>query len=567
MDFEGYVIFSGIQIVLPNNILLVNFGEKYEPRKTHCLSMLLRLKHLIPGFFLLLNTLLVAQAPMRKLPLTINHPSINVSAPFISTDGNTLLYLSDYAEDGVLTVYFTQRTGADWKDPAALPKHINNRLNYLRGYALSADGKTLYITSIKSGGVGGYDIWHGSLRSNSWNELENMYMPINSKGHEGCPSLTPDGNTIYFMRCENMDAQRASTCRLLVARKNPAGQWMQPEELPDYINTGNSQCPRIMADGETLLFSSDRLSPNKGGMDLYMTRLEKNTWSKPVPLTFANTENDDQFVSVTSSGRYLLRDVKGKSKTEIVELLFPDDLRPRGVMKVEGQVRSTDGVLPPAYISVNDLITGKPFFNGRPDKDGSFTVYLREGTRYELVVEPEDGQLTYYSSLFDLTNNADLNTRKIQVALRPLVAGDELELESMRFDPSGYRLKDEDNEIARLARLIKHNPRFRFELQVLLEGYAEDSIPSRPDLTEVAADSVWIKLTTTDSIGQVVERDSLVIKQKWHNDRTRRQADEIIRRLIQQGVPPSSITVFTRARPGPGPEAETRVRLTVRNKP
>jgi hypothetical protein len=31
MDFEGYVIFSGIQIVLPDNILLVNFGEKYEP--------------------------------------------------------------------------------------------------------------------------------------------------------------------------------------------------------------------------------------------------------------------------------------------------------------------------------------------------------------------------------------------------------------------------------------------------------------------------------------------------------------------------------------------------------
>ncbi len=508
-----------------------------------------------------------AQAPMRKLPPVINHPSINVSAPFISADGSALVYLSDYAEDGVLTVYFTQRTGAEWKNPAPLPKHINTRLNFLRGYALSADGKTLYITSIKSGGVGGYDIWWGSVKSYSWNELENMFMPINSKGHEGCPSFTPDGNTIYFMRCEKMDADKASGCKVMVSRKNNVGQWTEPQELPPHINTGNSQCPRIMADGETLIFSSDRFVPNQGGMDLYMTRLENGVWTHPVPLTFANTEGDDMYVSATSNGRYLLRDLKGKNKTEIVELLFPNEVRPKGILKIEGSVKSADAVLPNYYVSVTELPGGKRFYSGRPDKDGNFVVYLKEGSRYELALDPEDGHLTYYTQLFDLTGNANLNTQKITVPVKKLQAGDELELSGLRFKPYSAELEDAESEIGRLARLLKNNPQFDYEIQVLLEGYQEDAVRSSPDLTELAIDSMRIQVPDIDSLGQLYQRDSVVVKLTWHNNRTDKQAREIVNRLIQEGVSASSLHTFTNARPEAVMENRTiRVRLTVRNK-
>lgn len=518
-------------------------------------------------FWLLGVVVVNGQAPMRKLPPVINHPSINVSAPFISADGNTLVYLSDYAEDGVLTVYFTQRTGAEWKDPVALPKHINTRLNFLRGYALSADGRTLYITSIKSGGVGGYDIWWGNLKSYSWNDLENMFMPINSKGHEGCPSFTPDGNTIYFMRCEKMDAEKASGCKLMVSRKNNVGQWTEPQELPPHINTGNSQCPRIMADGETLLFSSDKFSPNKGGMDLYMTRLENGSWSNPVPLSFANTEGDDIYVSATSNGRYLLRDMKGKTKTEIVELLFPNDIRPKGVLKIEGVVKSPESTLPNSYVSVTELPSGKRYYSGRPDKDGNFVVYLKEGSRYELALDPEDGHYTYYAEQFDLTENANLNTRRLQATIKKLQPGDELELNGLRFRPNSAELENAAAEIGRLARLLKNNPQFDYEIQVLLEGYQEDSAQSSPDLTELSIDSIRIKVPDIDSLGQLYQRDSLVVRKIWHNNRTDNQAREIIRQLVREGVPALSLRTFTNARPEPVAEnRKVRVRLTVRNK-
>ncbi|GIV37635.1 MAG: hypothetical protein KatS3mg032_2014 [Cyclobacteriaceae bacterium] len=509
-----------------------------------------------------------AQAPVRKLPPIINHPSINVSAPYISADGNTLVYLSDYSEGGVLTVYFTQRTAGQWKQPVALPRHINTRLNFIRGYALSADGNTLFITSAKSGGVGGYDIWWGRLNSYSWNDLENMFKPINSPENEGCPSITPDGNTVYFMRCEKMDADKASGCRIMVSVKDNVGRWTEPQELPPYINTGNSQCPRIMADTETLIFSSDRQGPGKGGMDLYLTRLANGTWSKPVPLDFANTEGDDIYVSATSNGRYLLRDMTGKFKTELTELLFPEEVRPKGVMKIEGSVNGSDGNVPAAYVSVTDLSSGQRAYSVRPDPQGNFTLYLKAGTTYELAVDPAESHLTYYTEVIDLTGDANLNTRKISASIKPLKVGDELEPPGLAFKPYSSEPAHSEAALNRLARLLKNNPQFQYEIQVLLEGYQEDSVQSSPDLTEVVADTLRYKIADIDTLGQLYERDSLSVKVTWHNDRTARQAEQIIGQLTQLGVPAEALHPFTNARPEPDATLRrTRIRVAVRNKP
>ena len=130
---------------------------------------------------------------------------------------------------------------------------------------MSADGKKMYFTSTKSPIVGGYDIMMSELKGKAWSEPQNFMFPINSKTNEGCPSVTMDGNTLYFMRCDKMDQRTAGGCKLFRADKKANGQWDEPKELPSNINTGNSQTPRIMADSETLIFSSDKMSSTKGG--------------------------------------------------------------------------------------------------------------------------------------------------------------------------------------------------------------------------------------------------------------------------------------------------------------
>src|SRR5688572_10986694 len=192
-----------------------------------------------------------AQQKVVKMPAPVNHPAINATAPFISFDGKALLFISDNTEGKVPAVFFTSSVDeVNWKDPVMLPKTVNNRLNYLRGFSLSPDGKQMFIASTKGGGAGGYDIYYSDQRGAFWSDPATIGVPVNSKANDASPTLTADGTQMYFMRCERMDANNASGCKILMSsRRSATGQWGEPVELPPNINTGNSQTPRIMSDG------------------------------------------------------------------------------------------------------------------------------------------------------------------------------------------------------------------------------------------------------------------------------------------------------------------------------
>ncbi len=496
-----------------------------------------------------------AQAKIRRLPGIINHPSLNLYAPYISHDGNALLFVSDNGEDGALTVSYTSREN-DWSEPVELSKNVNHRLVYLKGFSLSADGKKLYFTSTKSPIVGGYDIMMSELKGKAWSEPQNFMLPINSKTNEGCPSISVDGYTLYFMRCDKMDQRTAGGCKLFRAVKKANGQWDEPKELPSNINTGNSQAPRIMADSETLIFSSDKMSSTKGGMDLYMSRLSNGSWSDPVPLDFVNTAQDDEFVSASALGRYLIKEAPGARKnSELVEFLFPDEVRPKGMMKVEGKITDENGTAPLAYITIVDLLSQKRVHSARPAADGSYFLYIREGSIYEMSIDPEQSKISYFAKQFDLTGDKIPQREKINVVLKQPVPGDELLLEGIQFKPFTSQLEPtSENEMKRLARLIKANPQLNFEIQVMLNGYEEDSVRSSDDLTEVLVDSIKTQIDDIDSLGQVYKRDTIVSRTLYHNNRTQLQANSIVEYIGKSGIDTTNVKTLTNAIPAVLPD-------------
>jgi hypothetical protein len=493
-----------------------------------------------------------SQAARRSLPSSVNHPAISNYAPYMSLDGDALVFISDNADDYVLTPFFSYRTPrTDWRPPAELPKTIHTRLNYLWGYTLSPDGKTLYFSTIKSPGVGGYDLWMSERSGSSWSAPQNLGAPLNTRAHEACATFTPDQKTVYFMRCEKMSQREASGCVIMMAQKQANGRWGEPVALPPSINTGNAQAPRILADGETLIFSSDRPG-GKGGMDLYMTRFRNGKWTDPVPMTFANTPENDQFVSVNATGRYLLRDAQGPRRREMAEFLIPADLRPKGLMRVEGTI---DGAKS-AFVSVYDLTDGRRVFNGRPDGQGFVKVYLMEGSTYELSIDPEQDKLTYFSQRFDLTGDTLAQIVRITPRIAPPAPGDEIPLDLIEFHGNTAEITPASSaELKRVARLIRGNPDRQFEIKVVMTGYMEDSIRSNPELTEVRFDSIRTTMHTMASTklnpDSVVEmHDTVIVRQWFHNDRTRQQAEAVVAGLERQGIPAGRISIEAIALPG-----------------
>lgn len=507
------------------------------------------------AFTLLVPAIAFSQAKSRRLGTPINHPSVNVSAPLISADGNVITFVSDNSEDNILTPFFSVRQNNDWIEPFIAPKNIYSRSNFLYGYGLSADGKKLYLSTLKTPGVGGYDIWTAEMKGKSFTEPQNMGAPINTRQHEACASVTPDGNTMYFMRCEKMDRMRADNCKIFSVKKLPNGRWDVPVELPPNINTGNSQTPRIMADGETLYFSSDKMPGNKGGMDMYVTRFKDDTWTDPLPLDFLNTEKDDQYVSVNALGRYAMRDVAGARKSEIVELLIPDELRPKGMMKLDGTVKDADGKPVSAYLAVTNITTKQRLFNGRPNADGSYLIYLMEGYHYEVSIDPEQSNYNYVIKEFDLAVDRIPQATRFDAVLKPAQSGDEFPFELVRFKPASATLEPiSHGELQRFARIAKSDPSLRFEIQVLLNGYDEDSVRSSNDLTEMQIDSVATQYDEIDSLGQLYKKDTVIVRTIYHNDRTTKQAAAIVEYLSSQGVDPKNLSVFVNAIPAVTPE-------------
>ncbi len=489
-----------------------------------------------------------SQSATRRLPSSINHPSLNLYAPYISNDGNGLLFLSDSGEDGALTLNYSYRD-SDWSPPMVIPKSINHRITFLRGYGLSADGKRMYYSSAKAPTIGGYDIFTSEIKGNTWGDPQNLLLPINSKSNEACPSFATDGSVIYFMRCDKMDQNNANNCKILRSKKKPNGQWEEPEELPASINTGNSQTPRIMADGETLIFSSNKMASTQGGMDLYQTKYTNGSWSTPVPLNYINTDKDDQYVSVSALGRYLLRDVVNTRKiSELVEFIIPTELRPKGMMKVEGMITNTENPSTPAYISVLDLNSNKRIYSGRPASDGSYLLYLMEGSKYEMAVDPEQGNVTYFTKQFDLQTDKIPQREKINITLKKPLPGDELPLDLVQFEQNSSKLSaSSEADLKRLVRLAKANPALKFEIQVLLGGYEENTMQASADLTEITIDSLLTQIDDIDSLGQLIKRDTMMTRTTYHNNRTTKQAEAIITYLTAQGINASQLTYFVNA--------------------
>ncbi len=94
-----------------------------------------------------------------------------------------------------LSIYLADVTNeGDWDNARAFPY---NGSGYSSGFPyLSADGKTLYFSSNRPDGFGGYDIYVSYFIGTSWSTPENMGPVVNSQGNEITPAMI--GSDLFF---------------------------------------------------------------------------------------------------------------------------------------------------------------------------------------------------------------------------------------------------------------------------------------------------------------------------------------------------------------------------------
>ncbi|MDH3708875.1 MAG: OmpA family protein [Cyclobacteriaceae bacterium] len=231
--------------------------------------------------------------------------------PVVSSDENLLLFTSrrsnstggKLSEDGQFfeDVYLsTKNNKGEWGKPVQLGKPINTR-DHDACIGLSPDGKMLFL--YKDTGNG--DIFISEIDGNNpknWGKPQQIEGAINTEYWEGSASLSPDGKTLYFSSDQEGGYGGSDIYK---SSRLPDGSWGSPVNVGPIINTPfDEDAPQMHSDGKTMFFSS-RGHDGMGGYDIFSTILDPQTrkWSKPRNMGYpVNSANEDIYFTLTSDG-------------------------------------------------------------------------------------------------------------------------------------------------------------------------------------------------------------------------------------------------------------------------
>jgi outer membrane protein OmpA-like peptidoglycan-associated protein/tetratricopeptide (TPR) repeat protein len=238
--------------------------------------------------------------------------------PALTADGNTFLFTRNIREGEGVTAprqedfYISKKVNNVWQ--TANPISSVNTPGNEGAPSLSADGEIMFFASCMEmtgdygssdrKGYGSCDIFYAQKINGKWTKPRNAGAMINTKNWETQPSFSSDGKTLYFVRG-------------MVARdgiKNPDiysstigadGKFSEPIKLSDNINTPmGEESVFIHPDNQTLYFSSEG-HPGMGGLDIFMSRKQSDgSWGKAINLGYPiNSSVDENSLLVDANGK------------------------------------------------------------------------------------------------------------------------------------------------------------------------------------------------------------------------------------------------------------------------
>jgi Tol biopolymer transport system component len=188
-------------------------------------------------------------------PFSGEHSDADLS---VTPDGSRLVFISRRPLDGrsgpaVPHIWLVERTPAGWSQPTNAAALNSDDGEYYPSVA--ADG-TLYFESARRGGRGRADVYRARLVNGQYGPPEHLGEPLNSELNEGDAVIAPDQSfMILTITGRPDDAGRGD----LYISEQRDGRWSLPKRLPDSINSPALEfCPSLSPDGRTLYFTSTR---------------------------------------------------------------------------------------------------------------------------------------------------------------------------------------------------------------------------------------------------------------------------------------------------------------------
>ncbi len=424
--------------------------------------------------------------------------------PVLTADSKKLLFtkrdgLANNEHEDIFVAYFDEQS-ATWSDPKSIASSINTAYNE-GTCTISADGKILIFTSCQMPDTfGDCDLYISYKVNETWQRPVNMGKHVNSRVWDSQPSLSADGSILFFS--SNRRGGFGGKDIWYSLRMND-GSWSEAKNLGSEINTSKDEVsPFIYFNNEILFFASDG-HLGFGGLDLFMSRVEKGEFSKPQNLGYPINDHQDQlalFITAQRDYAYYTETVFNEGKQErsfLYKFKFPEEIYlGERLMVTQGRVFNKNTGEPiEARLSLVDLASDSTMYAFKSDgSTGDFTMLYPDRPASGLYVEKQG----YLPKIYNVDRDSLANRKNLEVELTPVAAGEEFVFENIFFDFDKSDLKPASK--ASLTRLISF-------------------------LNQNSAVSIMI-VGHTDNIGN----------ESYNKDLSYRRAESVKRYLVQKGI-------------------------------
>lgn len=374
-----------------------------------------------------LNNLFEFKKNNRGNPKIVTFPGENTGSgveygtPSLCKSGSRI-YFTRWCKKGsnqtIHEIYLSDLNNGHWSKPRKLNTNAN-----LSGYNaqqpfVSKDGKKLFFTSNKPGGLGGDDIWQSDLNENG--------DPVNST------NLGADVNTA-------MD-----------------------EEAPWYDATSNK-----------LVYSSKGMI-GLGGFDLYISYNHEGKWSKPQNMGYPiNSAKDDLYYLPDpddSRKFYLSSDRESECCLNIFEAYEKN-------INVIGQVVDCESgqTLADVKVSLVDSAKHENIVSVITDDRSPYKLAIRDKRVYQVVLE-KSGYFTKIISLKPASFSRDTLQLKSGICLQPFKVNKPIALKNILYDFNKATLRPESKmALDTLVSVLHDNPKIKIELASHTDSIGSDA--------------------------------------------------------------------------------------------
>lgn len=223
----------------------------------------------------------------RRKRFDLVNSEVNDGMARFTSCGRYVYFVSCYrnGNSGGCDIMRSEMVGGELAKPTDIIGEVNTD-HWDSQPSISCDGKTMYFTSNRPGGLGGTDIWKSEMgASGTWQKPVNLGANVNTPFDEESPYIANDGVTLYFSSEGHPGFGDADLYRCVLEN----GSFTTPKNLGKTFNSPYREVGFCLnAEGDKALFASDK-PDGQGGLDIYEANLDNANCEKNPSIMIVGT--------------------------------------------------------------------------------------------------------------------------------------------------------------------------------------------------------------------------------------------------------------------------------------